>query len=141
MFLFLLLSDLQTITARLDAVSALLTNEELFHGLRSSLSFFPDVDHQLALCAQVPKHETEHIVEGRITTLIQLKHTIEKTRGLRAMLESMQHVEECTESETVFDVADQHGTDAVSPRTSVCNVQLIQGCLKVYANFCTMKLK
>ena len=48
-------ADVEVIEARLDAIDELLHNEDLFESLQAILSRFPDVDHLLALCSQIPK--------------------------------------------------------------------------------------
>jgi DNA mismatch repair protein MSH4 len=62
---------------RLDTVTELTGNEELFYNLQSVLSRFLDIDHLLALCIQIPKNETVKSAESKITNVIYLKHTLE----------------------------------------------------------------
>jgi len=71
---------------RLDVVEELIQNESLFHGLRTVLGRFLDVDHLLSMCVQEPKEETLKTTDSRITTVICLKHTLEEVDALRMVL-------------------------------------------------------
>ncbi|XP_064639477.1 mutS protein homolog 4-like [Lineus longissimus] len=78
--------DPETITMRLDTVTELTENEELFYNLQSVLARFLDIDHLLALCIQIPKNETVRSAESKITNVIYLKHTLELIDPLAAAL-------------------------------------------------------
>ena len=58
----------------------------MFHGLRTVLGRFLDVDHLLSMCVQVPKEETLKTSDNWITTIIYLKHTLEEVEALRMVL-------------------------------------------------------
>jgi hypothetical protein len=52
-FLFVC-EDEDTINTRLDVVSELIRDEDTFFNLQAVLSRFPDVDHLISACVQVP---------------------------------------------------------------------------------------
>ncbi|CAH1773969.1 unnamed protein product [Owenia fusiformis] len=79
-------SSLETINLRLDTVSELTENEELFYNLRGVVSRFVDIDYLLSLCVQIPKQETLKSAESKITNVIYLKHTLELLAPLQNAL-------------------------------------------------------
>ncbi|XP_033098705.1 mutS protein homolog 4-like [Anneissia japonica] len=81
------LYDQETINMRLEVVSELTQNEELFYNLQTVLARFLDIDHLLSQCVQIPKTETVKTAEQKITTVILLKHTLELVGPLRTTLE------------------------------------------------------
>ncbi|XP_033642505.1 mutS protein homolog 4-like [Asterias rubens] len=78
---------LDTISLRLDVVTELTEQEELFYNLQSVLARFLDVDHLLSLCVQIPKQETVKTAESKITNVIHLKHTLELVPPLMMALQ------------------------------------------------------
>ncbi|XP_072025616.1 mutS protein homolog 4-like [Amphiura filiformis] len=84
-------NDYETIKLRLDVVSELTDQEEVFYNLQSVLSRFLDVDHLLSLCVQIPKQETIRIAEQKITNVIYLKHALELVEPLKTALQSTQN--------------------------------------------------
>ncbi len=71
---------------RLEAVTELTENEEMFYNLQCVVGRALDVDHLLSMCVQIPKQETVKTAENKITTVIYLKHTLELVEPLRAAL-------------------------------------------------------
>ncbi|XP_020824179.1 mutS protein homolog 4 isoform X2 [Phascolarctos cinereus] len=80
------LTDVDTITMRLDCVEELLQEEELFFGLQSVISRFLDTEQLLSVLVQIPKQDTVKAAESKITNLIYLKHTLELVDPLKALL-------------------------------------------------------
>ncbi|XP_071961365.1 mutS protein homolog 4-like [Antedon mediterranea] len=85
------LCDLDTIQMRLEVVSELTENEELFYNLQSVLARFLDTDHLLSQCVQIPKAETVKTAEQKITTVILLKHTLELVTPLMNTIEGSEN--------------------------------------------------
>ncbi|KAG1709722.1 MutS 4 [Nymphon striatum] len=83
--------DENTVNTRLDCVSELLNNQEMFFAIQSVLSRFVDVGNLLCLFIQVPKQETLRIAERKIVNVIQLKHTLELINQLKTALENAVH--------------------------------------------------
>ena len=81
----------ETINMRLDAVSELTENEEIFYNLQSVVVRFLDIDHLLSLCVQIPKEETVKIAESKITNVIYLKHTLELIEPLQLALKECEN--------------------------------------------------
>ncbi|XP_027729860.1 mutS protein homolog 4 [Vombatus ursinus] len=80
------LTDVDTITMRLDCVEELLQEEELFFGLQSVISRFLDTEQLLSVLVQIPKQDSVKAAESKITNLIYLKHTLELVDPLKALL-------------------------------------------------------
>src|SRR5207249_4973303 len=59
-----------TISTRLECITELSEDEELFHRLQSVICRFTDIDHVLSICVQRPKNETLKVAEQKITTAI-----------------------------------------------------------------------
>ena len=78
--------DAQTINIRLDAVTELMSNEEVFFDIQSIIGRFLDTDHLLAQCVQIPKQESIKTAEMKINTVIYLKHTLELVVPLKQAL-------------------------------------------------------
>ncbi|CAD5119711.1 DgyrCDS8301 [Dimorphilus gyrociliatus] len=70
------LIDPGTIESRYDTVAVLLSDENLYHSLKSVISSCVDLDHLISLCIQIPKYETIKNYEYRITNVICLKHML-----------------------------------------------------------------
>eukprot|EP00048_Salpingoeca_helianthica_P008174 m.119619 g.119619 ORF g.119619 m.119619 type:complete len:869 (+) comp14532_c0_seq3:2474-5080(+) len=80
--------DVDTSNTRLDTVSELTQNEELFSRLEDILSRFLDLEHLIALCIQIPKSESVRLMEHKIIQVIYLKHTLELVQPLSEILDN-----------------------------------------------------
>lgn len=63
---FCFVADMDTTNTRLDTVSELTHNEELFTRLEDILSRFLDLEHLIALCIQIPKTDSVRLMEHKI---------------------------------------------------------------------------
>ncbi|XP_053326326.1 mutS protein homolog 4 [Spea bombifrons] len=82
------LTDLETLSTRLDCVQELLEDEEMYFGLQSVLSRFLDTEHLLSNIVQIPKQDTDKAADAKISYLISLKHTLELIDPLKAALKN-----------------------------------------------------
>jgi len=73
-------SDLHTIDARLDAVTEMIQNEDMFQRTMQALKGFQDFDRLLTMLLSVSDRSMP--TEDRISSIILLKHTLEKISPL-----------------------------------------------------------
>ena len=71
--------QVETITARLDAVAELVNRPEVLSSVQATLGRMCNLDTLLSLCAILPKTDTLPLVEKRINQVIGLKHALEVT--------------------------------------------------------------
>ena len=69
--------QVETITARLDAVAELVNRPEVLSSVQATLGRMCNLDTLLSLCAILPKTDTLPLVEKRINQVIGLKHALE----------------------------------------------------------------
>lgn len=67
-------------------MSELLDSEAVFYALQRTLASFPDVEHVLAACVQVPRQELTSLTDSRLSAVLSLKLTVQLVKQLAAAL-------------------------------------------------------
>jgi hypothetical protein len=67
-------------------VSELLESEAVFYALQRTLASFPDVEHVLAACVQVPRQELASLTDSRLSAVLSLKLTVQLVKQLATAL-------------------------------------------------------
>ncbi|XP_071034170.1 mutS protein homolog 4 [Parasteatoda tepidariorum] len=80
--------DFDTINTRLECISELIQEEELFYSLKSVISKFVDTEQFLSLCVQISKEDNVRNCEQKIANVINLKYSLELVKPLSHCLSS-----------------------------------------------------